>query len=83
MGELIDWARMKFNPSKLRSRILKKGNVQNRKIRIGGDIIPTIMEKPVKSLGKWFRDSFKDRESADDMVSQAGKWTLLTSLIFL
>ncbi|CAC5369161.1 unnamed protein product [Mytilus coruscus] len=74
LGELIDWARMKFKPSKSRSLILKKGKVQDRKITIGGDIIPTIIEKPVKSLGKWFRDSFNDRGSVDEMVSQAGKW---------
>ncbi|CAC5417464.1 unnamed protein product [Mytilus coruscus] len=74
LGELIDWARMKFKPSKSRSLILKKGKVQDRKIRIGGDIIPTIMEKPVKSLGKWFRDSWNVRERVDEMVSQAGKW---------
>ncbi|VDI44671.1 Hypothetical predicted protein [Mytilus galloprovincialis] len=52
LGELIDWARMKFKPSKSRSLILKKGKVQDRNIRIGGDIIPTIMEKPVKNLGQ-------------------------------
>ncbi|CAC5357420.1 unnamed protein product [Mytilus coruscus] len=45
-----------------------------RSERTGGDIIPTIMEKPVKSLGNWFRDSLNDRESVDEMVSQAGKW---------
>ena len=32
------------------------------------------MEKPVKSLGKWFRDSLNEIESADEMVSQTGKW---------
>ena len=42
---------------------MKKGNVQDRKIRIGGDIIPTIIGKPVKILGKWFRDSLNDRKS--------------------
>ena len=39
LGELIDWASMKFKPSKSRSLILKKGKVQDRKIMIGGDII--------------------------------------------
>ncbi|CAC5417475.1 unnamed protein product [Mytilus coruscus] len=74
LGELIDWARIKFKLSRSRGLILKKGKVQDRKIRIGGDIIPTIMEKPVKSLGKWFRDSLNDRQSVDEMVSQAGQW---------
>ena len=32
------------------------------------------MEKLVKSLGKWLRDSLNDRESVDEVVSQAGKW---------
>ena len=69
LGELIDWARMKFKPSKSRSFILKKGKIQNRKIRIGEDEIPTIMEKPAKSLGKWFRDSLNDRECRRDGIT--------------
>ena len=74
LKELIDWARMKFKPSKSRSLILQKGKNQNRKIRIGEEEIPTIREKPVKSLGKWFRDSLNDRESINEMLSQAERW---------
>ena len=74
LKELIDWARMKFKPSKSRSLILQKGKIQNRKIRIGEEEIPTIREKPVKSLGKWFRDSLNDREGINEMLSQAERW---------
>ena len=61
---LITWARMKFKPTKSRSMVLKKGKVQNRfRFKVGGEAIPTLSEQPVKSLGKWFKDSLNDRES--------------------
>lgn len=34
LGELIDWARMKFKPAKSTRQILKKKKVQDSKIRI-------------------------------------------------
>ena len=62
--ELIDWARMRFKPTKSRSMTLKKGKLDDRmKYRIGEEIIPTITEKPIKCLGKWYRSSLNDIES--------------------
>ncbi|XP_063431308.1 uncharacterized protein LOC134713974 [Mytilus trossulus] len=70
--ELINLAKCK--PSKSRSLKLKKGKVQDRKIRIGGEIVPTITERQVKKLVKWFIDSLKDIVHVDEMVSQTEKW---------
>ena len=52
---LITWARMQFKPPKLKSRrpVLNQGKVQNQfKFKVGGQEIPKVTEKPVKSLGE-------------------------------
>ncbi|KAJ7995783.1 hypothetical protein DPEC_G00248170 [Dallia pectoralis] len=54
-------ARMEFKPAKSRSLVLKRGRVQDRfRFKIGEDTIPTVTEKPVKSLGKWYRADLTD-----------------------
>ena len=42
------------------------------------DIIPTVQEKPVKSLGKWYRADLNVKESVKEMLIQAETW--MTSL---
>ena len=75
LERLISWARMKFKPEKSRSLVLKKGKVNTRmKFKIKGEVIPTVTEKPVKSLGKWFDTSLKDTESITQMVIQGEEW---------
>ena len=74
----IAWARMSFKPSKSRSLILKKGKVEDRfRFSIAGDTIPSLTEKPVKSLGKVFNDSLKDtasiKESCASLDTRLGK----------
>ncbi|XP_061778568.1 uncharacterized protein LOC133569990 [Nerophis ophidion] len=77
--ELTNWARMEFKPAKSRSLVLKKGRVQERfRFKIRENIIPTVQEKPVKCLGKWYRADLKDRLSVKEMFSQAEAW--MTSL---
>lgn len=52
------------------SRIL----VQDRfRFKIGDDTIP-VMEKPVKSLGRWYRAYLSDKASMKEMLSQAEEW---------
>ena len=79
LSSLIKWARMKFKPTKSRSLVLKKGKVENKyRFRIGADIIPTLTDSPVKSLGKWFRACLNDREAVRDMVLQTVMWMKAT-----
>ena len=47
--DLFTWARMKAKPKKSRSRSLVGGSVWEIHFKIGGDKIPTVREKPVKS----------------------------------
>lgn len=72
---LIKWARMKFKPAKSRSLVLKKGKVSNRfRYEVQGEVIPTITDKPVKSLGKWFNESLKDVTVIKEVVEQLEEW---------
>lgn len=61
---LMGWARMLFKPTKSRSLVLKKGRVADKfRFSIAGTSIPTISEKPIKSLGKFFDSSLRDTAS--------------------
>lgn len=65
--ELIDWARLEFKPAKSRNLLLTRGRVQFRFcFQIREDIIPTVKEKPVKSLGKWYWADLNDKECEGD-----------------
>merc|ERR1711894_714959 len=75
LEKLISWARMRFKPAKSRSLVLQKGKVQERsRFKVGGQVIPTVSEQPVKSLGKWFTADLNDRESVREMTSAAVTW---------
>lgn len=64
LERIMAWARMSFKPAKSRSLVLKKGKVTDKfRFRLGEHQIPSVTEKPVKSLGKVFNCSLNDRES--------------------
>lgn len=72
--ELISWARMKIKPSKSRSLVLKKGRVTNYDFQLGQEIIPSVSEKPVKCLGKYFDDTLRDTKNTTNTVEQLQQW---------
>lgn len=73
--KIIAGARMEFKPAKSRIIVLRKGRVHDQfHFRIGEDLIPTVSERPIKSLGKWFRVELNDRESVKEMLGQAEAW---------
>ena len=49
--DLFTWARMKAKSKKSRSLSLVRGSVKEIHFQIRGDKIPTVRDKPVKSLG--------------------------------
>ena len=58
----LAWARVSFKPAKSRSLVLKKRKVTDRfHFKLGEHQIPSVTEKPVKSLGKVFNCSLNDR----------------------
>lgn len=75
LDRAFTWARMSFKPAKSRSLVLKRGKVEDRfRFKVGDKVIPTVTEKPVKSLGKWFDSSLKDTGSIKMMVAQVDEW---------
>ena len=61
LDELIEWSRMKFKAKKSRSLTFIKGTQRQVRFFIGGEPIPTVKEKPVKSLGRLYQKSLSDR----------------------
>ena len=55
---------MKFKPRKSRSMVIVKGKVESRFcFRVQGVDIPTIRDRAIKCLGKWYNETLKDSES--------------------
>jgi hypothetical protein len=67
LEENISWARMKIKPSKSRSISIVKGVLSDLKFFIGDDQIPTVSEQPVKSLGRWYDASLKDKDQVQQL----------------
>ena len=75
LEQLIAWAKMSFKPAKSRSLVLKKGRVaDNFHFTLRGTRIPTVTEKPVKSLGKIFDSSLKDAAAVQQAKSDLSTW---------
>ena len=72
---IITWARMRFKPAKSRSLVLKKGKISDwYRFKAGGELVSTVKEQPVKSLGRWFTADINDRKSIKEMVTTAEEW---------
>ena len=75
LEEQITWARMSFKPVKSRYLVLKKGKtVDKYHFNIGGTRIPSISEKPVKSLEKDFDRSLRDTASTRGTNQELEAW---------
>lgn len=62
---------MSFKPPKNRAMVLKKGKVVNRfRFFLDGTAIPSITEKPVKSLGKVFDCSHRDAAAIQATIKE-------------
>ncbi len=63
LDELIQWARMKIKPSKSRSLSIRKGVREDRTVfTAGGEKIPLLNEKSVRSLGRDYTPELSDRQ---------------------
>ncbi|KAJ3607591.1 hypothetical protein NHX12_024642 [Muraenolepis orangiensis] len=70
-----EWARMCFKPAKSRSMVLRKGKVVDKfRFYIADTAIPSISEKPVKSLGKVFDCSLRDTTSIQSTCTELDGW---------
>lgn len=73
LEKLMVWAHMQFKPAKSRFMALRKGKVGN-KVNIAGTAIPTILEKPVKSLDMVFASLQKDATSINLICTEVDGW---------
>ena len=75
LEKLVEWAWMPFKLAKSRSIVLRKGKVEDKfQFNITGTAIPTITEKPVKSLGKVFDYSLRDTTSIQSTCTELDGW---------
>ena len=70
LQELFKWAEMKIKPSKSRSPSIIKRKCQEIKFAIDNNVIPTIREKSVKSLGRCYSLPLTDRHRWQDLLKQ-------------
>ncbi|KAK0146184.1 hypothetical protein N1851_014501 [Merluccius polli] len=64
-----------FKPAKSRSLVLKKGKVTDKfRFRLGEHRIPSVTEKPMKSLGKVINCSLNDRDSIKATSAELEGW---------
>ena len=71
LHDLFTRSRMKVKPKKSRSLSLIQGKAKNIHFSIGGDVIPTVKEEPVKSLGHWYRVPLTDRHCVEEIHATA------------
>ncbi|XP_061589349.1 uncharacterized protein LOC133454644 [Cololabis saira] len=75
LERLISWARMNFKPAKSRSLVVRKGKVTDRfRFSIGATEIPSVGEKPVKSLGKIYDCTLKNTAALQATSEELGSW---------
>ncbi|KAK7912981.1 hypothetical protein WMY93_013192 [Mugilogobius chulae] len=63
----IKWAGMKIKPSKSRSISIVKGQLVSETFFVSEEPIPTILEKPIKSLGRWYNATLNDTEQIEQI----------------
>ena len=74
-GRNMTWVRMYFKPAKSRSLVLKKGKVMEKvRFTVAGETIPTLSEKPIKSLDKTFNSSLKDTAANQKTIKDLEEW---------
>ena len=71
--DLFTWARMKAKPRKSRSLWLVGGSVREIHFKIGGDKIPAVSEKLVKSPGRLYSIPLTDRHRGTEVHKVALK----------
>ncbi|TWW62662.1 hypothetical protein D4764_04G0013090 [Takifugu flavidus] len=62
----IQWARMEIKPIKSGSISIVKGQLANERFHIN-EPVPTILEKPIESLGRWYSAELKDSKQVEQL----------------
>ena len=64
---------MKFKTKKS-SRLLLREECVDRRVKIQGEDISSIVGNPIKCLGKWINESLTDKESIEDTKKKLLAW---------
>ena len=67
VSEKLKWAELEARAHKCRSLVIFKGQVQRRSLKLGGDTITPIQDKPVKYLGKEYKATLNESEQIQDV----------------
>jgi hypothetical protein len=71
LEDVVSWARMAFKPRKSRALILRRGKVvQNTALRVQGVEVPSLIDNPIKCLGKWFDITLGDANNTQHVKQQ-------------
>ncbi|CAC5393214.1 unnamed protein product [Mytilus coruscus] len=63
LEETVTFVRLAFKPKKSRALIIRKGNSTHKIELKVQEVIPSIIDNPVKCLRKWFDDSLSDKNN--------------------
>lgn len=75
LEKVIYWERMCFKPAHSKAMVLKMGKVMDKFLfYLDGSAIPSINEKPVKSLGKVFDSSLRDAMTIQASIKECETW---------
>lgn len=58
---------MEFKPIKSRSLSIVKGKIANERFHVNNEPIPTVLEKPIKSLSRWYSADLKDMKWVEQL----------------
>ena len=70
LGTILCAARLEVKAAKSRSLVIYKGKVRKQEVKMKGEVLTSITEKPIKYLGKWYNESLNDREQLVQVMKQ-------------
>ncbi|XP_063418448.1 uncharacterized protein LOC134701249 [Mytilus trossulus] len=77
LEETVTWARMSFKPKKSRALIIRKGKRTHQvELKVQGEhgeVIPSIIDNPIKCVGKWYDDSLSDKNDIKRIEQQVSE----------
>ena len=73
LSEKLSWGRLEVKPEKCRCLVIKKGALSQDTVKIQGQSIMSVKEKPVKYLGKLYNFSLNDREQVETTIDGVRK----------
>ena len=69
LSNQLEWGRLKVKPQKCRSLVIIKGNISKQTVKISGEPITSITEKPVKYLGKEYNLTLGESDQIIETMS--------------